>query len=94
MKSGTLLFPVSLLRPELFAVCQGYEAEGYGEDDGYDRRERHAFEGDGAYGDAGGADADTHDEGGEQQVQRIVVVDLRLDEHADTRGSYDAEQQQ
>ena len=77
----------------LVAAHHGDEAEGEGEDDGDDRRERHALEADRADRQAGRRDADAHDDGCQEQVHRIVVVDFCFDEDADAGSGDDAEEQ-
>ena len=73
----------------LVVAHHGDEAEGEGEDDGDDCRERHALEADRADCQAGRRDADAHDDGRQEQVHWVVVVDFRLDEDADA-GSGDS----
>ena len=59
------------------------EAEGDGADDGNDGCKRHTAQCDRTDGEARGRDTDTHDDGGEEEVHRVVVVHLRFDEDAD-----------
>lgn len=91
--SGSATSMRGIFLAELFAAQRGDKAEGDGQDDGDDRCQAHAFEGNRANRDAGCRDAKAQDDGGQHEVDRLVVVNLAFDEHADTRSGNDAEQQ-
>ena len=92
-RQGFWQFDADLRHSFVVSFEEAWPVSGEGEDDGDDRGERHALEAHGADRQAGRRDADAHDDGRQEEVHRVVVVDLGLDEDADARGGDDAEEQ-
>ena len=67
--------------------------ESQGGEDSYDSREAHAFELDGAQDDGSTGEAGNHGHRSEDQISRLGIVYLLFDEHADTRRSDEAEEE-